>query len=407
MKRFSITFSYVKCLNVKRENNNNKREKEKEKTTSVMEVEQATTGEESKTTTTTTTAVTPPPPKSAGSITLQTIGGYSVVTENNESVPDTYKDFETFVMEKTKIALPADSPESLVIVSKGVVMGPDTYKKPNLSENELYILILAPKSAITSEAAYASKDFSSYLDTLSNNESNGNNKKEEEEEEEEEGEEEEEEEEVYDLNDLEVVEEKIPFKGTVAGKYLTKLAKLLVPAPAEYPPLPQIPDKLVAALTGMGLSETRARNALLRNGMNPDAAANYCFEHWDDPREEVIITPKEYAEMRGRSSMGGPRLCPPEYVVEHFADKMGSMDIPLECLPLNVKTQMTERGLSAVDNVCSAILSQSFLDTLKIESAQSAVRGFLEDPLNFVPNDEQIEILSPFIEKAAKRVHLS
>lgn len=326
--------------------------------------------------------------KTTGVLTFQTLTGESITTENNDLVPDTYDRFKHYVMEKCSIKLESDDPSTLVIVSNGVLLDSTTYKKPNLTENELYVLLLVPKASLESETRHNEEKFDCYGDDPNDSDAEGN-----------------EDEDVYTLNDLEIIEEKVQFKDTEAGKFIAKLAKRIV-VKEEYPALPEVPPECVAMFMEWGLSEIRAKNALIKCGMDVSMASNYVFDHGDDPREEVLITPREYAEMKGHMG-SGPRIYSPADLVRYFADSMGMKGLPVGCLPTNVSVTMNETSLSILDDVFMDLASKGLGDVISFVPVQNAIKGFLEDPMNFVPDDEQIEILSPFIENLAKSVRLN
>lgn len=320
--------------------------------------------------------------KTTGFITLQTMSGESIVIENNDKVPDTYDRFKAFIMDKSGISLGADSTEALVIVSNGVVLDSTTYKKPNLTENEHYILLLVSKASLESEVEHQKLHFNAYGDNAndSDDEDNENDR-------------------IYTIKDLEITEEKVQFKDTDAGKFVAKLARMIV---AEYPPLPEVRRDLIEQLMCIGLSEVRATNALLKNGMNVERAADYALTNFENASDEVLITPREYANSQGL----GLRIYESESLVEHFMREMESKKIPLECVPFNVKVPMSGKGLGILDMVFSILKIKGFDKALSTECVCSAIRSFLEDPINFVPTEEQVEILYPYIEHVSKSIRL-
>lgn len=326
--------------------------------------------------------------KTTGIITLQTLNGESITIENNELLPDTYDRFKLYVMEKCGIQLDSSNATTLLIVSNGVLLDSTNYKKPNLTENEHYILMLTSNTSFESETSHNEQKFDCYGDNTddSDNEDNEND-------------------DAYTLKDLEIIEEKVLFKDTEAGKFVAKLAKKIV-ASSEYPPLPEIPQEYLQGLMEIGLSENRARNALLKNRMRIDEASNYAFDHFGDPEEDILITPREYAEMMGRMGVG-PRVCSPAVLVEYFAKRMKGFGLPVGCIPTNVKVSMNESSLNLLDDVLLKLELGGIDNVISAGPVQSAIKGFLEDPLNFVPDDEQIEIFSPYIEKVVKKIRLN
>ena len=63
---------------------------------------------------------------------------------------------------------------------------------------------------------------------------------------------------------------------------------------------PEVNAEALAQLEGLGFPTVRCKKALLANGMNPDAAVQWIFEHMDDPDIDTPIVPT------GSSSQAAP-----------------------------------------------------------------------------------------------------
>lgn len=331
--------------------------------------------------------------KSAGFITLQTVNGKSIIIENDDLIPDTFDKFKSYIMTKCNITLTDESPDTLLIISNGVILDSTTYKKPNLIENEHYILLLVSKSSFETVSSRQKHTFDAYGDNTSDSDT-----------------EEIENENAYTLRDLEIIEEKLKFTDTEAGKFLSRLSKKLIES-GKYPPLPEVPMEGLLMLTSMGLSEIQAKNALLKSGMSIEEASNYAFDHMGEPSEEVLITPQEYARLQslrfGGGGGGGARIMEGNVLVGYLVQNMEAKGMPLECVPFAPKYPMGDDGLILLDNIFLVMKSKGIGDVLSIGCVQNAIRGFLEDPVGFVPSDDQIEILAPFIERASKAIRLN
>jgi len=90
-------------------------------------------------------------------------------------------------------------------------------------------------------------------------------------------------------------------RNVTADALLQMIRQLPVPAAAMQPPgpLPEADPAGVSQLMDMGFSEERAKKALLLNGNNIEAAAEWIFQHMDDPDIDVPLTPMQLHQLAG------------------------------------------------------------------------------------------------------------
>ena len=172
----------------------------------------------------------------------------------------------------------------------------------------------------------------------------------------------------------------------------------------EVRPLPEVQPSLIRQLQDIGITEVKARNALLLCQMNLDRAADYALTH-NDPEDEVPITAERYWR-----AMGRPRVEYRSRFGRQNADArrlllralLRSGFVPQDMRPRNLPMDIDLEGLTKLGPFWAALSNDpEFARAVREESdVCNDFKTFLEDPRGFnAATPTTIARLSPLFER--------